>query len=76
MSSDVAETTSLLTNSPMENADVSTLAAINGIADFILGSQKVQSETFSVHLVSDIAYTTHKCPWAYCFLWPSLEPLH
>ena len=36
-SSDVAETTSLLTNSPMENAEVSASAVIDGTANFILG---------------------------------------
>ena len=46
MSSKVAETTSLLTNSPMENAEVSVAAVIDGTADFILGFSNSSMRNF------------------------------
>ena len=46
MSSDVAETTSLLTNSPMENGEVSASAVIDGTANFILGFSNSSMRNF------------------------------
>ena len=58
MSSEVAETTSLLTNSPIENTEVSATAVIDGTADFILGFSNSSMRNFFNS--SNLLYCMHK----------------
>ena len=58
MSPEVAETTSLLTNSPIENAEVSAATVIDGTADFILGFSNEEFLQF-IQFVVLLAQTIH-----------------